>query len=344
MTDVSVYRWLLCLCDPDGYADLPVFRLTLPQFRPLFELADEHGVTGAVLSNVQRVFQCDGPDRLLALASADEQSAIEEAIDEANQRWFSNVGMTLLLRQRSAEVIAGLLQDEFPVALVKGEDFADRLYGQPSLRPFRDIDLMLPRDAIDRVTSVMRELGFHLHHPGGKYNENYGERTWDSSTAPLIRVELHWNLITCPSQRRHSSLAFDELQWEQWGAAGLRATPESMLLIACVHAAISHRFDRLQHLCDIRQICRGKAGDLDCDWIREAARRNGLTVSLAGALEVAGRLLDEPVCHAALETLRLPVSKSYWRWLVSDRSLLHPETRISKLRRTIAREWMKRVA
>jgi hypothetical protein len=255
--------------------------------------------------------------------------------------------MSLCLRQRAAEVQAALRRERIPVALIKGEDFADRLYGEPSLRPFRDIDLMVPRTSIDLAAPTMSRLGFRNIVPSGKYNEDYGERTWDSSGQPRVRVELHWNLINCPSQRRHSSVAFEELQWDETAAATgpvLRATPAAQLLVATVHAAVSHRFDRLQHLCDVRQICRGAAGRIDFDWLRAAALSHGNTAALTGALDVTRRLLQDPACAAALRDLRLPVARTTWQVLVNRRSLLHSQSRLTKLRRTVMREWLKRAA
>lgn len=348
MTDRSVDRWLIRLSDPDGYSQLPSQRLDVSQIQPLLVLSEEHGVTGAVLSNLRRLVDREGWARLFRTpATAADRNGVASAIDAANRRWFAAVAMTLCLRERTVDLLAALRHERFPAALIKGEDFTDRLYGQPSLRPFRDIDLMMPRDVIDATTPVMTRLGYRFVRPGGKYDDCYGERTWDSLSQPRSRVELHWNLINCPSQRRRSSLAFEELQWEDAPADGrpmLRVTPASMLLIASVHAVVSHRFDRLQHLCDIRQICRGIAGEVDFEWLREAATRNGNASALTGALAVAERLLQEPACESALQRLRLPVARTAWRCLVSGGSLLHPESRLNKLRRTTMREWIKRAA
>lgn len=349
MFDQIVDRWLIGLCDPIGVSELPSQRLEGDQLSKLLVLAEAHGVAGAVLANIQRLFQNEDRHRLLKPTAKFALSATPaKAVGAARERWYAGVAMTLCLRTQAKEVIAALQRARFPVALIKGEDFTDRLYSQPSLRPFRDIDLMLPRDVIDSTSEVMSERGYRFVLPEGKYNPNYGERTWDSLSAPRTRVELHWNLINCPSQRQRSSLAFEDLQWEERktaaGQPDLRVTPAAMLLIATVHAVVSHRFDRLQHLCDIRQICRGHAGRVDCDWLRETAIRSGNASALTGALAVAGRLLEDPACESILQQLQLPVARTAWKWLVRRNSVLHPEASASKVRRTVVREWIKRVA
>lgn len=348
MAKPSVDHWLLALCDPHGLAELPVQRISLLQFQQLLALSEQHGVTGALLQNVQQLIQRQEIERLFGESvTKSDIPHIAAAIQETQQRWIGHIALTLCLRQRSIDVLDAFRRASLPAALIKGEDFTDRLYRQPSLRPFRDVDLMLPREMIDSTSDIMQTLGYRFVRPAGKYNDNYGERTWDSLSEPRTRVELHWNLINCPAQRRLSSLAFEELQWEETSTAEripLRVTPAAMLLIATVHAVVSHRFDRLQHLCDIRQLCREIAGPLDIDWLRESAVRNGTSAALTGALAVTSRILNEPACESVLRQLRLPVARLPWSWLVCEHSLLHPETRFNKLRRTAIREWIKRAA
>ena len=274
---------------------------------------------------------------------ADTVTTLRQGLEDAHSICVSELAMTLLLRARTQSLLAAIRHKDFPVAVVKGEDYADRLYDPSSVRCFRDIDLMVPRAFVDEMAPIMVEHGFNLLQPAGKYNTEFGERTWDSETRPLVRVEFHWDMITCPSQRRGSSLPFEELHWEEQGTA-LRASPDSMLLIACVHAVISHRCDRWQHLCDIRQICRGRAGDIDVDRVRETALRCGVSSALCGALEITARLLDDSSCSELLGELRLPNTSVAWRVLVNSASLLEPERRSSRLRQTVIREWMKRAA
>jgi len=282
---------------------------------------------------------------LAAPASTRPQAALETALEPARRRWFALAAMSLHLRGRAAEAMLALQARGLPAALIKGEDFADRLYARPGLRPFRDVDLLLPREAMGEASAVVRQLGYREVQSGAKYEEGYGERTFDSFAAPRVRLELHWNLINSPSQRRRSSLGFDDLQWEASPPGGqrrLRASPASSLLVAAVHAVLGHRFDRLQHLCDIRQICRGAAGAPDLKWLREAAGRTGTRAPLAAALEVTARLLGDSASRRALGRLRLGRAAAPCRWLVTGPTLLRPYTPWNKFRRTLVREWMKR--
>lgn len=356
MATDPVHAWLLRLCDPEGCHAWPEQRLAAGQAVALLELAAWHGVTGAVLANLATLFAAGDRNAFSTTQSPAEEAAVDAAIDEARQNWFTFVAGSLALRQRASDVLAALEARSIPAVVIKGEDFADRLYSPSGLRPFRDIDLMLPREALADAAGVMAALGYREVVEQGRHVSNYGEQAWDSGTGPEARVELHWNLINSPAQRRQSTLPYEALFPETVSATVSesvesdrrtmpRATPAAMLLIAAVHAVLGHRFDRLQHLCDIRQICRGAAGPVDIDWLREAAGRCRVTNSLTGALEVTSRLLTDFSTADVARKLGMRWATSVpWRLLIGDSTLLEPTKPLNKLRRTAVREWMKRAA
>lgn len=341
MSNLGIYRWLLRLCDPEGYSDLPATRLGSLEVEKLIAGAREHGVAGTVLRNLRLVLGQEGAAALLSHPRDEAATALTIRI--ADEDCIPEITQTLLLRAQTNSLLAAMRGAGVDAAVVKGEEFADRLYPLPGLRTFRDIDLLVRREQIDALDDLMRGQRFQFVQPDGNYNDEYGERTWDSLGLPRIRVEFHWNMINCPSQRRRGTLAWDDLEWVEDGGRW-RASPESMLLIACAHAVISHRFDRLQHLCDIRQIGRRCAGELDCAKLRDMTLRCGLATAVTGALDVTARLLHDADSQVLLSELQLPAIRVPWRLLVSGASLLAPANRVTKLRRTVIREWMKRSA
>lgn len=132
----------------------------------------------------------------------------------------------LLRDHRAREALAGaLLRRELslvepvireacgaPPVLIKGPAVAQRLYPDPLLRPFGDLDLMVPRERLLKATEALRSgLGYeHGVEPWTGYGENVGhevgvERTLGGQT---LRVELHWRLCDDPIADRlgHSRL------------------------------------------------------------------------------------------------------------------------------------------
>jgi hypothetical protein len=344
-----VHAWLMRLCDPQGCADLPATRLDPSGMTRLLALAAEHAVTGAVLDNVGRIASTLGSERIVRGTTAAAAAAVDIATATARDGWFGFAVQSLVLRQRSDRIAVALAEAGVHAGIIKGEDFADRLYPSAALRPFRDIDLFVPRKVMPAAAAVMESLGFR-EAGCGRHAGDYGERTWDSGDRPLVRVDIHWNLINSPAQRRCSSLDYDAFPWERRPQSQLlRTTPAALLLIAAVHAVLGHRFDRLQQLCDIRQICRGAAGPIDVEWLAEAARSCGVETSVAGALEVTARLLRDDATEAIHGRLaRRPAGRRAsvmpWRLLVGESTLLEAERPLTKLRRAVVREWMKRAA
>lgn len=353
----AISSWLLFLSDPEPDAaqasavHVPRKRLNAAQAIELWALARQHGVTGAVSARWNSICQRAGQECIVSVTDKQDIAALAQAIGAARADWFGFVASALFLRSRTCEVLAAFERQGISAIVIKGEDFADRLYRQPGLRPFRDIDLLLSPDDYRAANDMLPRLGFRASEADLKHSEGYGEISWTSTTPPEVSLETHWNLINSPAQRRQTSVTLAHLALAESTVNGRRSprpTPASLLLMATVHAVLGHRFDRLQQLCDIRQICRGAAGSIDEAWLREAARETGATTALAAGLEVTSRLLGDADSAGLLQRLRLQrphgIQAGVSRWLVGPQTLLHPEAPFSKFRRTLVREWMKRAA
>ena len=120
----------------------------------------------------------------------------------------------MLLRRQAAEIAAALAADGVPAMVLKGPEFADRLYPQPAVRVFSDIDLLIPKTAGAAAEAVMRRLGYEPAASSMKYDEGYGERGWRRPKSPGGLVEIHWNLVNSPTLRRMVSVELADLQVE----------------------------------------------------------------------------------------------------------------------------------
>lgn len=282
MSDRHVHAWLLAMvradCTPPGTA------LSPQEMASLLELADRHGVLPQVLAGLDAT----------SLSAADRA-----AIDAAKAGLRMRLGGCMLLRMQLRQIADELLRQSLKAIVIKGATFADRLYADPSLRTFTDVDLLAPSDAFDGIHAAMLGLGYQTQKPAMKYADGYGEISF-SRPAAGGNVELHWNVVNSPTLRRRVSVAYEDLQLLDGDqrSAGLPAmSPASMLLVAAVHGAASHGFDRLQLLVDVRQAVNGTAGPLDEGYLRSAIDRTGAGFALASALELTDRLLGVPACR-----------------------------------------------
>lgn len=329
MTGRAFDAWFLALSDPAGGSPPPPCSGAFDA-RKLVELAGYHGVLPAVVRSLRRL---EAPS-----------AAVGSALALAQERLLGGVGFALRLRKQLEPLVAAFAAAGLPAIVLKGPEFADRLYAEPALRPFTDLDFLLPREAIAEAGEALARLGYRRATPRpGKYPGQYGEEIWLLDEPAAGAVELHWDLVNSPPLRRRCSVRYEDLQLEPQAAGLPRASPAALLLIAGVHAAMSHRFDRLQPLGDVCQAARGAAGPLDAVWLAEAAARTGAAFALASALGLAGALFREPACSALVEgTPCLAVAGRPGPGILPPRAVIHPRSLAARARRQVYRELLKR--
>ncbi len=334
MRSDSLDRWLIESCDPHPRPKQPGAELATSMLPSLFANALKHATLGACLNSITKWDEVD------FVVQDDDPLSRSKIIADYRLEHFKNIGFTLGLREVERRALQILAAKRIPCTVLKGSDFADRIYPAPSLRPFRDVDLMVHREAFVEADRALQEIGLQPHMPRRKYDAmDYGQISYFSEGEEQWSVELHWNIINSPSQRQQCSLVWNDLQFlNQLGEFGNHLmTANSLLLVAAVHACIGHRFDSLQQLCDIRQICRGRAGTIDAANLNEDCRRLRCSTSVRWALEMLVDIFDCPHSNRLLNQTHLNTHASARFGLLNRRTVLHPQTTSSRLCRSVAR-------
>jgi hypothetical protein len=335
-----LHVWLLALSDPDGRRDIPRHPLAADRWASLCELADYHGVLPAVAANARRAATMHGVGRLIAGENAGE--TMVRTLSTARRRLIDRSVLSLAIRGQTREIVAAFRTAGRPVAVLKGADFADHLYPDPSLRPFRDLDLLVPRAAMDDAEGTISRLSYVSCEPSMKYAGGYGERRWIRPNRHEGAVEIHWNLVNSPTIRRGVTLSWEDLALETDPQDGMiRPTAPARLLIAAVHAAAGHGFDRLQPLYDICLASRRCEAPADIHWLSETAERIGAHLPLTASLALCRRLFDEPACTRLQRAMGLP-RRGTWSVLLTPGTILRGHARFDSVRRQIFREMLKR--
>ncbi len=304
-TKTSVARWLFALADPESVPDgYPVERLDLERARDLGLLANAHGVLPAVLDRMDHLLHSD-PGRFLTVQSG--MAETWAALTPLRERLAQRAAMALFLEVEANLLLKHLTAAGAKAILLKGPDFAARLYSRRALRTFGDIDLLVRPDDWDCVAATMASRGYLSRETPLKYAGGYAERTWENPAMPGAMVEVHDNLVNSPTVRRGVSVGLEDLPLERGTGGELRATPAGLLLIATVHGAASHSFDKVQHLCDLAQIVRGRAGTIDETSLRECAARTRSEFCVALGLDLTARALNAGAPAELLNRLD-------WRW------------------------------
>ena len=326
MVSPTLERWLPILADPAGgeqasrYAPM---RLSAADLAALPEFADRHGVLPIVERNL----------RAAMLSGA----VIEQCRATLRTRLLARTGICLMLRGQLAALGEVLRGRSVPHTVLKGVEFADRLYPEPVLRTFTDIDLLVPRHALAAAEDALREAGYSQKDEApGPHHGRHAQRNWKRA-GPGGTVELHWDLVNSPSLRQRASVTWDRLERDGAG----RLLPESLLLIASVHGATGHRFDRLLLLCDVCQSARGAAGQIDPARMIRLARACGAELAVAAALTLAGKAFREPACDDLLNAMSLSVGARFGRHLLTPEAVLWRRSPFDTARRQIFRQMLK---
>jgi hypothetical protein len=262
----------------------------------------------------------------LLFAQADLPPLVERARDEAKgwQRIFEV--RARLFHEAILAVCAAL--DEEPAVLIKGADYAHRLYPSRFLRPMLDIDILVPADRIDAVCERLRDAGL-VRQPafGAKRDPAHHERVFFLGK---LLVEVHQSFI----QRARHRIDYDGI-WrrrvptEVGGRRTFRLDDVDALTYHALSMSIDEFDVRLVRYVDLWLLLRQREGialaaaSRARDW--QTAR------ALYGALSLGCRLFPElrteDVSAAMAHALPAATRRFVDRWVLPRPSELRRNER-----------------
>lgn len=198
-----------------------------------------------------------------------------------------------------AEILEALDRSVIPVVVMRGVETLETTYGDPSLRPFEDHDLLvLPEDEGAARAALLR-LGYAQEAPT---LFRRGGVIVDLHTDPLgaRRRPTREAAFPVPVQGLFERAARGRVA----GAPALVLEPEDNLLLLAIHL-VKHSFDRLVRIADLSHFVFHKRGVLDWNVLARraescgAARLLGWALEAAGILGVSVRAVDRPPAREA---------------------------------------------
>jgi hypothetical protein len=334
--------WLLTLADPERQGiEWPRKRLDTQGIFSLCLLAELHGVLPNVGNQIERLL-AENPERLMDAAQTG--SKILPQLEPMRRRLAERSAMSLFLGAETRKLVRELKGQGVKIIVLRGMDFASRLYAQPALRPFIDVDLLIHEKDWKNVSSTLARLGYLPREIQLKHAEGYSERTWEHPTMPGAMIEVHDNLVNSPTVRRGVSVRLEDLPLERDAKGFFQPTPAGLFIIAAVHSAASHGFDKLQHLCDIAQIARSRAGRINESELRECAAKTGAGFCVAVGLDLAARAFDDSASAELLARLNFRWPRRFTRWLVTPALVVRsqgPRRYAGSWRRQLLRQMLK---
>lgn len=272
----------------------------------LLELAAEHGVLGHLAA---RLGKLDGNSVL--------RETREALLDGQRAHTFLTLRMTAeLFRVLDQFASAGI-----GALVVKGPVLAVRAYGDPAMRSYGDLDLLVRQRDIRRATELMLAAGYHPAVPLAAIDAGKipGQYLFSQADSKLL-VELH-NDSTLRYFPRRLPL---ETWFERQASVQLdsREVPalsvEDELVLICVHGA-KHLWERLMWIADVAALVSRQA---NLDWKRAAssAREVGAERMLHTGLQLAATLLklrlpEHVAAKVRSDKIAASLTRQILRWL-----------------------------
>jgi hypothetical protein len=330
-------RWLVALSDPLGRTPKPAEALRPNELDVVVEAASAHGVLPAVARNLRTVSAGH------VVSTSEPQRLLDRACAMLEERAVVLTGQSMLLLHHGRRISAALSRQSVPAVIVKGPVFAEKLYPEPSDRSFTDIDILATHRSLPACSAILRDFGFAAASSPLGNSRDYREYKWTLPGHPLVLIEAQSDLIHSPSLRsgirfRHSDLIA--------AGAGRSADATALLMLAAVHGAAGHQFERLQPIVDVLQAARGAAGPIDVDRLARVAAGTGSSAAIQTALDLTAELFDEPSARRLADAFRAVPWRLLRRRLVSPSVVLRAQDRNGgrdSWRRRALREMIRKI-
>ncbi len=206
--------------------------------------------------------------------------------------YYESAARNVLLLDALEELTTGLASRGVRPVLLKGADFATRLYPSAALRPMSDLDLWVAPEEVNRAESVLASLRYRPAVPEmtpGLARAIRHARLYVSETRGDVAVDLHWSLVGHDTDRRAPSL--DWFRSRSVASRSSRLDSTGSLLYLAAHMKLQHYDERLPLIWLADFYLLAARPDVDFRALFDAARSFGWDRALAGtAAEVETRL------------------------------------------------------
>jgi hypothetical protein len=260
----------------------------------------------------------------VALRGSDTPAA---ALTRLRAAWVAAQRQHLLAGVQLRDVVRALGDAGVPALVLKGPALAAAFYGDPALRPFTDLDVLVRRAHRARAIDVLTTLRYAHGSPGRSLAYELEHAPAANFVAPpgssLLPIDLHWECVIHPGGRRATEIAADEI-WSRaqpapaWGATARTLATEDLLVYLAAHLAIHHVLTGTLWQLDLALLLRRHGATLDWEAASERADRWRAASAVYFALRVVGERFGVAVPQAVMRRLwpghvRVAILDRLWR-------------------------------
>jgi hypothetical protein len=255
-------------------------------------------------------------------------------------------------------------EDGVPVLVLKGLSLVELIYGDLSLRPLIDLNLLVPGPHLERARELLLRRGYveTLSRNSSFYRWCHSHLTIEKPDQFRLFLMLQWELVTWP--RMHAidlpRVWADAQPVRLAGRDARIPSPIDLVLYLCLQAdkyaivnalAVDRRdpaeyvfdertYNRLVRFTDLHEVIHRHREGIDWSELTGRARAAGIEESAYGSLKFAERLFGTPVPREVLADLR-PVRYRWPRRVLSRWSLGPEPGNSSSGPPGVPRRWIK---
>jgi len=272
----------------------------------LLVLAEDHGVAGHLAASLRGLEEDVVPPEIR-----------QALVDRQRARNF----LTLRLTVELFRILDRFTSQGIAALVVKGPVLAMRAYGDPGVRSYGDLDLLVRQQDIRRATELLSAVGFAPAIPLSAIDSGKipGQYFFSKPDSQLI-VELHNDRTLRYFPRR--------LPLEDFFARQVRVrldareapalSVEDELVLICVHGA-KHFWERLMWIADVAALVSRQTG-IDWEGVAASAETVGAERMLRTGLRLASDLLraqlpDKVLAMVQTDTVSARLAEQACKWL-----------------------------
>jgi hypothetical protein len=224
--------------------------------------------------------------------------------NELNHFYMTNVQTSLLFTAELLSLLSVFQQNGIPFAAFKGIVLGASLYGDPALREFSDLDILVHEEDVSKVEDILTAGRYQPDFVGKdyrsaflRYQGQYAFRNKQTGTS----VDLHWRLS---AKGEAFPLKSNEI-WPGLKQAIVCGRPiptlanDDLALFLAAHGT-KEGWRSLKWVCDFAEVLRNYR---DIDWMAVFGRaeRSNCLRSLQLAMVLASTLLEAPAPSELIE-------------------------------------------
>jgi len=201
-----------------------------------------------------------------------------------------------------------LEEKQIQILPIKGPLLALHAYGDVSLRPFSDLDILVQRKDLLDVAHLLLSLGYENEHDLGVLSHPYILDHFSDisffNPQNGITIELHWKLLKkTNAQLGNIENLFDKSINISLQNSLLKSLPlEEEFLYLCIHAA-KHRFERIEWMNDLSLLFQVHEQDYNWETLLTMAKSEASLTPYLLALKILAQDYNQEVPHKASQKL-----------------------------------------